>query len=338
MEVEDKGNKLDTLQRQLDDLRRMNLKVFRLSKLKTAPGRGLLDSGATHPLRPRRKKEDLSAYPKVHVALAGGQEMEMALAPTGVIVGDYGAEPIIPMGMVTSTLGCQLTWNPEGLSLIHPIHGNMKIEIVDGCPLMSAEDTLKLIKEIEENKEVRIQSLKLDEQVGWEEEWLRHLAEEEDIFGDEAEVAPPAPLPEGGDENAPLPEGGDENAPLPEEGDGEAPQPEEGLEERKDVKITVQRLIEEMTHAVCEEQAALDVVLEAVAKLRQAAIKPSEAEEVLQTRIVSQQEVRKKAKEWGPAIMSELTSLFEKKGALQKISAAEGKRMLQEGKAEALPA
>eukprot|EP00435_Cladocopium_sp_Y103_P011790 s2430_g3.t1 len=67
-------------------------------------------------------------------------------------------------------------------------------------------------------------------------------------------------------------------------------------EQEKEQRFT--RLIEEeMTHAVCEEQAALDVVLEAVAKLRQAAIKPNEAEEVLQTRIVSQQEVRKKAKE-----------------------------------------
>ena len=178
LEVEDKGNKLDTLQKQLDELKEMNLKVFRLSKLKTAPGRGLLDSGATHPLRPRRKNEDLPAYPKVQVALGGGQEMEMALA----LVGDYGAEPIILMGLVTTALGCQLTWNPEGLSLVHPTHGHMKIEIVDGCPLMSAEDTLKLIKEIEETKAVKIQSMKIQDQVGWEEAWLRHLTEQHPAF------------------------------------------------------------------------------------------------------------------------------------------------------------
>ena len=88
-------------------------------------------------------------------------------------------------------------------------------------------------------------------------------------------------------------------------------------EEEEQEKERFTRLIEEeVTHAVCQEQAALNVVIEAVAKLRQAATKPNEAEEVLQTRIVSQQEVRKKAKGWGPAIMSELTSLFEKEGAL----------------------
>ena len=119
-----------------------------------------------------------------------------------------------------------------------------------------------------------------------------------------------------------------------EETEGVSTEEEEQEKEKRFTKL----IEEEMTHAVCEEQAALNVVIEAVAKLRQAATKPNEAEEVLQTRIVSQQEVRKKAKEWGPAIMSELTSLFEKKGALQKISAKEGKMMIQEGKAEVLPA
>ena len=108
--------------------------------------------------------------------------MEMALAPTGVIVGDYGAEPIIPMGLVTTSLGCHLTWNPEGLSLVHPVHGNMKIEIVDGCPLMSAEDTLKLIGEIENTRAAKIQSMKIEDQEGWEEAWLRHLAENHPVF------------------------------------------------------------------------------------------------------------------------------------------------------------
>ena len=93
---------------------------------------------------------------------------------------------------------------------------------------------------------------------------------------------------------------------------------EEEQEEGEKVKRFTRLIEEEVTHAVCQEQAALNVVIEAVAKLRQAATKPNEAEEVLQTRIVSQQEVRKKAKGWGPAIMSELTSLFEKEGALQK--------------------
>eukprot|EP00435_Cladocopium_sp_Y103_P043923 s3094_g12.t1 len=94
-------------------------------------------------------------YPKVQVALAGGQDMQMSLAPTGVIAGDVGAEPIIPTGLVTTALGCQLTWNLDGLQLVHPIHGIMNFEMVDGCPLMSGEDTLKLIQEIEDKRAVK---------------------------------------------------------------------------------------------------------------------------------------------------------------------------------------
>ena len=42
-------DRLAAMQRQLDDLKKM--KVFRLTKLSTGPAHGLLDSGATNPLR-----------------------------------------------------------------------------------------------------------------------------------------------------------------------------------------------------------------------------------------------------------------------------------------------
>ena len=61
--------------------------------------KGLLDSGATHPLRAKRKGERLHHLPKVKVTLAGDKEIYMALTPTGVIVGEEGAEPIVPMGL-----------------------------------------------------------------------------------------------------------------------------------------------------------------------------------------------------------------------------------------------
>ena len=72
--------------------------------------------------------------------------------------------------------------DPSGLQLLHPVFGNMKVEIVDGCPLMSAEDTLKLIHEIEEKKAVVMQSMKVQGQHGWEQAWLRQLADQHPAF------------------------------------------------------------------------------------------------------------------------------------------------------------
>ena len=56
--------KLSSLQRQLDmldELKKAGIRVFRLSRMRKDEGLwGLLDSGATHPLRPPMPKEDLS--------------------------------------------------------------------------------------------------------------------------------------------------------------------------------------------------------------------------------------------------------------------------------------
>ena len=49
--------KMAQLQKQLDDLKRASLKPFRLSKISRSAVYGLLDSGATHPLRPKRIRE-----------------------------------------------------------------------------------------------------------------------------------------------------------------------------------------------------------------------------------------------------------------------------------------
>jgi hypothetical protein len=63
-------------------------------------------------------------------------------------------------------------------------------------------------------------------------------------------------------------------------------------------------------------------------------IGPEKGEEVLQTRIVSQAEVRRSIEDWRPSIERELTSLFETKGALRKITEAEVKKLLDEDRAE----
>ena len=58
---------------------------------------------------------------------------------------------------------------------------------------------------------------------------------------------------------------------------------------------------------------------------------------MLQTRIVSQAEVRRSIEDLRPSIEKELSSLFETKGALRKITEAEVKTLLDENRAELIP-
>lgn len=59
----------------------------------------------------------------------------MALAPTGVIVGDEGTEPIVTMGLLTTVLGCEVSWKPKGLHVWHPDMGKLKVDAW-WCPRM----------------------------------------------------------------------------------------------------------------------------------------------------------------------------------------------------------
>ncbi|CAL1153387.1 unnamed protein product [Cladocopium goreaui] len=122
---EDAQERILGLQKQLDELKKASMRPFRISKLCPMVNKGLLDSGATHPLRAKRKGERLHHLPKVKVTLAGDKEIYMALTPTGVIVGEEGTEPIVPMGLLTAVLGCEISWKPEGLQVVHPVLGKV---------------------------------------------------------------------------------------------------------------------------------------------------------------------------------------------------------------------
>ena len=66
-------SKVDQLQRQLDELKKASLKPFRISKICSATNKGLLDSGATHPLRARVKRGEPSTSSQRHCDVSGGQ-------------------------------------------------------------------------------------------------------------------------------------------------------------------------------------------------------------------------------------------------------------------------
>lgn len=144
-----------------------------------------MDSGATHPLRARKKGEKISHLPKVDVTLAGDQQVSMRLSPTGVIIGEEHAEPIVPMGLLASSLKCSITWTGNGVEIIHPKLGPLDVKLQDGCPTVPHDVALTLIKEIEDLASVAIKSIQLNNHT--ELQWMKRLVDEHPVF---------APLPE----------------------------------------------------------------------------------------------------------------------------------------------
>jgi hypothetical protein len=118
------------------------------------------------------------------------------------------------------------------------------------------------------------------------------------------------------------------------EGDGRSPSFEGEEKDAWAKKQRVQRLIEEeMVEAMGDDEKVAGMVLDSITMVKEL-IGPEKGEEVLQTRIVSQAEVRRSIEDWRPSIERELTSLFETKGALRKITEAEVKKLLDEDRAE----
>ena len=145
----DEDEKIQKMQKQLEELRRM--KVLRLTRMVSGPAQGLLDSGATNPLRPAREDEDLERMEEVMVTLATGEKVAMRMTSNGVMVSsNREIEPIIPLGMVSSDLGYEVTFKGGRCRLLHPEKGEIKVMMVNGCPQIPRKVALKLIQEIEE--------------------------------------------------------------------------------------------------------------------------------------------------------------------------------------------
>ena len=142
-EGEEREEVMERLQKQLNALRQ---KAFRLMRLKRGEKAGLLDSGATHPLRPIKRGENKELYEKVQVALADGQTTWLPITPGGVMITeDQDIEPIIPMGQLTKTLDCKVTWSRGSLEVIHPVHGKLPVDDCEGCPQVPKKVAIQLI-------------------------------------------------------------------------------------------------------------------------------------------------------------------------------------------------
>ena len=113
---------------------------------------GLLDSGATHPLRPKTTRDAEEHMGKVNVTLAGENRVEMQQSRAGTILGSEGSQPIVPLGTVVKQLGYEIGWSKRGCHLKHPTKGEIKVFTRSACPEIMQKDALRLIAELEEAK------------------------------------------------------------------------------------------------------------------------------------------------------------------------------------------
>ena len=174
---ESKQETMDRLQKQLNALR---MKVLKIQKISSGHCQGLIDSGATHALRPKKLGEDISQYKKVEVSLADGQTALLAINAGGTMVSEEAdIEPIVPMSALMKDLGCEAVWKAGELSIIHPGLGSLPVQQAEGCPQISKQLALQLIEEIERKK------LKIGEKAedfSREAEWMRKLVAEHPLL------------------------------------------------------------------------------------------------------------------------------------------------------------
>ena len=101
-------------------------------------------------------------------------------------------------------------------------------------------------------------------------------------------------------------------------------QEEDGRDGVQSKGMRVARVIEEeMTLLIEEEEVIVKEELKVIRKLRKLVEEPWEEEEVLQTKIVSPQEVSKSWSAWKDAVASEIESLLVEKEALKEITLEE---------------
>ena len=111
---------------------------------------GLIDSGATHPLRAARSIKELEEAKQTSVVLAGDQRISLPQTASGVILSE--TQPIVPLGGLVKTLGYEFVWNHKGCRLYHPTKSSIQVFTRSSCPEVRECDALRLISELEMEK------------------------------------------------------------------------------------------------------------------------------------------------------------------------------------------
>ena len=124
------------------------VKMIRMCKADSGEFRtGLLDGGATNPLRKATADEIASAV-EVQVELAAGTVKLFQSVETGVLLSPEEVEPIVPLrGLIA--LGYKIRWDERGCLIFHPQRGRIRCWLRNGCPVVTEAHALGLIGDIE---------------------------------------------------------------------------------------------------------------------------------------------------------------------------------------------
>ena len=153
---------------------------------------GLLDGGATHPLRMALDGE-IEKAELVTVELAHGQIQLHQDPTTGTLLSQQPVEPIVPVrGLVD--LGYKMTWSRSGCTVEHPRRGKIVSHLRDGCRVVPEKDALLLIHEIEAAEHRKYLDIEQEDNLDpevmswWEHRFpevprriFRYMAEEHDL-------------------------------------------------------------------------------------------------------------------------------------------------------------
>ena len=116
--------------------------------------KGLLDGGATHPLRTASQEEWDQATPTT-VAMAVGTQT-LRITPVGTILTREKITPICPLGQLVELLGCKVIWDAGRCKIRHPTRGSIKTELEGHCPVVDERLCLELIKDLERRQSLRL--------------------------------------------------------------------------------------------------------------------------------------------------------------------------------------
>ena len=123
------------------------LHVARVSDTNECSGMGMLDSGASHPLRSLRPGEELPQQ-KVLVSLAVGSR-EMCITKGGTLVTPEEVDPLVPIGKASALVGLRVQWRGGKCTASHPVLGELRVRDLNGCPCLEKDVALQIIDEID---------------------------------------------------------------------------------------------------------------------------------------------------------------------------------------------
>ena len=136
------------------------VKTVRLCKADSGEFRtGLLDGGATNPLR-KGTAEELASAVEVQVELAAGNVTLFQSVETGVLLSTEDVEPIVPLRGLVS-LGFKIRWDERGCLVFHPQRGRIRCWLRNGCPVVTEAHALGLISDIEAHERFKRMGPKL---------------------------------------------------------------------------------------------------------------------------------------------------------------------------------